>query len=123
MEQNPDQSFRPSDRLRKSHEIENVLKSGNKLRGKHLLLYGIANSHGHPRLGRVISKRWGNAVRRNRIRRWLREVFRRHKSAIHAMDLVVLLHNDNQLSYQKISDDFLQLVERMKNKINRIPAE
>lgn len=123
MEQKPDQSFRPADRLRKSHEIESVLKKGNKVRGKYLVLYGLANSLGHPRLGRVISKRWGNAVRRNRIRRWLREVFRRHKSTIHAMDLVVLLHSNHQLSYQRISDDFLQLAERMKHKINCMPPE
>lgn len=123
MEQTTDQNFRPADRLRKSHEIELVLKSKHKVRGTFLILYGTANSLGHPRLGRVISKRWGNAVQRNRIRRWLRETFRKHKSSIQAMDLVVILHNNQLLTYQKINDDFLRLAARMWQKINVVSFE
>jgi ribonuclease P protein component len=42
------------------------------------------------RLGCAISRRVGNAVVRNRIRRLVREMFRRLKSTLPAVDVVVI---------------------------------
>jgi ribonuclease P protein component len=43
-----------------------------------------------PRLGVVTTKRLGKAVRRNRVKRLLREFFRHHKGVLPSQDIVII---------------------------------
>jgi ribonuclease P protein component len=53
------------------------------------ILY-LANSRGRPRLGMAVAVRTvGNAARRNRIRRIVRESFRLHQHELPAVDVIV----------------------------------
>jgi ribonuclease P protein component len=50
----------------------------------------VANDAGEARLGMAVSLRAaGNAVRRNRLRRLIRESFRMHRQELPAVDLLV----------------------------------
>lgn len=74
---------------------------------------------GFARLGRIVSKRWGNAVRRNRIRRWIREVFRKAKFLMPSVDLIVMIKN-SEIRYSQIESElpFLakQVAEQLSNR-------
>ncbi len=54
-----------------------------------MTLIGLPGEHGCSRLGIVAPRRLGNAARRNRIKRLVRELFR-HEKPIPVTDLVVL---------------------------------
>lgn len=72
----PIQRFPADRRLHNSREYALVWRQGRKYHTKHLLIVIAPGSTFHPRLGMTISRKVGNAVCRNRIKRWIREFFR-----------------------------------------------
>src|ERR671920_33076 len=62
-------------RLTDSPEFERVYRQGTAYRGKLFSVHAFPNEHGTPRLGLSVSRKVGNAVTRNAVRRRLREVF------------------------------------------------
>lgn len=53
------------------------MSQGRRHRTMHLEIAWVANEAGHPRLGLIVPKFQSNAVARNRLRRRLKELWRR----------------------------------------------
>ena len=81
--------FRPQDRIRKRSEYQVVYDRGRRIPSGSFVLFVMRNEFGRPRLGITVTRRIGGAVQRNRAKRLLREIFRRHKSEIADVDIVV----------------------------------
>jgi ribonuclease P protein component len=63
-------------RLSRSAEFERVYRHGRSIANRHLILYVFdAHGAGAPRLGLSVSRRVGQAVTRNNVKRLLREAF------------------------------------------------
>ena len=63
-------------RLTDSPEFERVYRQGAAYRGKLFSVHAFPNELGVARLGMSVSKKVGNAVARNLVRRRIRELFR-----------------------------------------------
>ena len=63
-------------RLQRKTDFDAVFKDGRAWHNELLVLRSVANALEHNRFGFVTSKRLGNAVTRNRVRRRLREAIR-----------------------------------------------
>lgn len=69
-----------------------ILRGGRKLRGESLVVHALASSAGPSRVGVAIPRRLVPlAVERNRVKRVVREVFRRHGVKDAGLDCVVAL--------------------------------
>lgn len=79
------------ERLRRRTDFLRCYRRGRRRRAAHLILYAHPNDLGHPRLGITASRKVGKAAVRNRVKRRVREIYRRwsERSQLPALDLVV----------------------------------
>lgn len=87
-----DQRFTKQQRLLKAADYGAVFKAADfKVSTPFLLILAKGTGQDRARLGLVISKKnVGCAVRRNRVKRLLREVFRKRAGELPALDLVAM---------------------------------
>jgi ribonuclease P protein component len=87
------QGLRSTDRLRQRVEYLACYERGRAVTGPLATLHVLPNQLGRPRLGITATRRIGNAVVRNRLRRRCREVYRRYRrrADLPALDIVVNL--------------------------------
>jgi ribonuclease P protein component len=64
-------------RLARASDIHRCLTQGRRRRLEHLDMIWMDNSSGQPRMGLIVPKFQSSAVARNRLRRRLREIWRR----------------------------------------------
>jgi ribonuclease P protein component len=74
-------SFPKNERLLNRKDFVNLNRSGKRYRTEHFTALYRENGRHITRLGITVNKRIGNAVRRNRIKRLIREFFRLNKES------------------------------------------
>ncbi|MDZ4202877.1 MAG: ribonuclease P protein component [Gallionella sp.] len=83
--------FSAAHRLLRKDGFSHVLDSGN-LADKHFKVFFVRNDKGNARLGIIASKRiLPRATDRNRVKRAVREAFRRHSVKTRGVDLVIIV--------------------------------
>jgi len=75
----PDRKLRPIERVRRPGEFRTILRRGRCFRDPILRIHFLESRRELPRLGLVVSRKVGGAVVRNRVKRIIREIFRREK--------------------------------------------
>jgi ribonuclease P protein component len=85
------EGFPKSARLRKRPEFLSLSRTGKKVHSHSFVVISQSNDRGESRLGITVSGKVGNAVARNRIKRLIREVFRRRRAELDtAVDILVI---------------------------------
>ena len=108
-------TFPKSRRLTRSAEFEQVKKNGRAQHGRLIVLSVLpANGATRFRAGFVTSRAIGRAVVRNRVRRRLREVVRRHQGElINGVWIVTIARaSAARASYQQLEVEWLRLAKR-----------
>ncbi len=77
-------------RIKKNADFQRIYKKGHSVANRQFVVYTCNKEIDHFRLGISVSKKLGNAVLRNKIKRAIRENFKVHKSHILAKDIIVI---------------------------------
>lgn len=84
--------FPKAARLRRRREFLAVQERGRRLYSGDVLVLALPSGGTGPRIGITVSSKVGNAVARNRVKRWVREAWRAVRPELPALaiDLVVI---------------------------------
>lgn len=128
------ETFSRDDRLRKRREFDECYASGVRVSGRHLQVFLLpagesalppAPASARPRLGLSVSRRVGSAVTRNRVRRRLREIFRRNRDLFGSGGANVVINarpSSSRASFAELRDEYRSLVAKTLARASTPPA-
>ena len=101
--------------LKKNHEFRRLYQKGASAVAGGMVLYCRKNRLGHNRVGFTVSVKLGNAVKRNRARRRLREVYRLSSPRLsQGWDLILVARGRTlTASWRELNDSFLRLSRKL----------
>jgi ribonuclease P protein component len=113
-----DENFTPQERISKKKDFLHLYKNGKRYRGKYFILIYLSNELTFSRVAVVASKKLGNAVQRNRTKRWLRTLFRRNKKLIvKPFDLIFIPRKEiHEAKWLNLTDDFREALKYLHPK-------
>ncbi|WP_443081396.1 ribonuclease P protein component [Thiohalorhabdus sp.] len=107
--------FPQTDRLKVPQQFRQVFEEGRKQVGRYFVTFARPSQGGRSRLGLAVSRKVGNAVLRNRVKRLVREEFRRHW-AFGSLDVVVVARTAAaEASRDALIEDLYRIWQRLAN--------
>jgi len=103
--------------LKKNYEFNNTFKRGKYFGGNYIESFYIKNNKNINYLGIAISSKLCNAVKRNRIKRLIREAYRSLESSINTGNTVIFMLKKNTIveecNYNCIFEDMKKIFEKI----------
>ena len=101
-------------RLTRGPEFARLKREGTSTAGRYLVFSVLAHGEGPTRVGFITTRRIGNAVARNLLRRRLRELFRTQAPGFREGMWVVVIarHRAAQASFAELAAEWAKLAER-----------
>ncbi len=103
--------------LKKNSEFMRVFKNGKYAAGKYMSIHALPNGTGANRLGISVNRKIGKSVRRNRVRRIMRENYRQlDDDMIRGYDLVMVARpgGDALPGYHDIHREAAYLLRKLR---------
>lgn len=103
--------------IKKNQEIEQILKNKESYGNKFFVIYKMNNETNSFRFALSIGKKFGIAVKRNKIKRQIRNIIRENKNIFLNMNYVIIIKPlSSSLSYEEIKNNILDLTIRVNKR-------
>ena len=105
-------------RLTARKQFRDAYSRGRRAVTTTLAVFALPGAVATSRLGITVTRKFGTAVERNRVKRRLREAFRKHRAELlPPLDLVVNVRGDAaRASFADLEKDFLTCVDRLTSR-------
>ena len=113
------QRLLPAETVRRRADYLRCYRTGRRRHGALAILYFVANEAGHPRIGITASRKVGKAVVRHRLKRRIKEIYRRwqDRGKLPPMDLVVHLKPEaGAADFRSFRAELLRLLSGLVHK-------
>lgn len=109
-----DFTFPRSLRVRSRADYLKIQRSGQKMGGRYLILLSMDNELAASRFGITVSRKTGNAVTRNRVKRRIRELQRFNRdSVVPGKDIVVIAtRKASEATFERMKMEYIDLIKR-----------
>jgi ribonuclease P protein component len=116
----PRRTFRPHEHLRRPADFKRAYDRRRSAADGRLIVYVCENNLPYLRLGLSVSRKNGNAVHRNRLRRLYREAFRltRHEMPT-GLDLVLVPRRPEEPTLEELTRALPRLVRQAARKLEK----
>jgi ribonuclease P protein component len=116
----PSFAFRPHEHLRRPTDFRRVYDRRRSASDNWLIVYACPNGLPYLRLGLSVSRKVGNAVRRNRIRRLYREAFRLTRQEMPVgLDIVLIPRSPDEPTLEGLKKSLPRLVRNCARKLEK----
>ena len=103
-------------RVKKEKDFNAIFKEGKSFANRKFVIYRLENDEQHFRVGLSVSKKLGNAVTRNQIKRRIRHILIEHKDQlVENVDFVVIARKGVEiLDYAEMEKNLLHVLKLSK---------
>ena len=108
--------MKKSFRVKREKDFKAIFKDGTSFANRKFVVYQLENQQNHFRVGLSVSKKLGNAVTRNQIKRRIRHILQSVKgSLVEHVDFVVIARKGvENLEYAEMEKNLLHVLKLSK---------
>lgn len=102
--------------IKKNYEFKILFSKGKFYHGEYIHMYIKQSSQNFNKFGIAVSKKQGKAVKRNHIKRLIRENYKNFESSIKTGTNILVIINKNKdikdISFKQIEENFLRTLKK-----------
>lgn len=101
--------------IKEKKDFDRIFKLRKQISSRYAYLYTATNNNNNYRFGICVSKKIGNAVRRNKVKRQIKDII--DKSGLHFSNkdyIIVIRQSINDAEFLEIKEDITNLLKKIK---------